>query len=84
MKLKTLKEIENLWLKDVKQLICSDSISNKLKQEAIKHIIALEKQGDYLLPMQDMKGDYVLNLKLKNAIINYIKWANNIKEKDLK
>lgn len=87
MKLKTLKDIE--WggtiTGDGRTLAHHQNIFEELRNEAIKWIkVLLKGNCEYLLPMEDIKGDYVLDIKSKRAIIIWLKHFFNITEKDLK
>ncbi len=76
-KLKTLKDFEFVGIHE------DEIIRLQLKTEAIKDIKALTiiealPTVDYGYPLFDLEQQHKL------SIINYIKWKNNITEKDLK
>jgi len=77
-KLRTLKEIDLDKTYDRGNGIVS---VERIKQEAIKHIKVFG--GDFTR-MTSMFGGKNYSEEQLNAIVGYIKWANNITEDDLK
>ena len=73
--LKTLKEIEFIYLETLKVVT-----TEALRQEAIKHIKAIQDDKDSYEYYSDGRVDLTMGASAK---INYIMWFNNIKEEEL-
>ena len=89
MKLKTLKDLDNLLVRDEETVI--QAYERALRQEAIRDIKNIKQQlatkDSYCVTVKI--GDFECNsidyeAFEPEAIINYIKWKNNLTEEDLK